>query len=529
VADSTVRILLVDDDASVAEFIRQLLDSVAPGQYALDAICTYTEGIRGVLTGRHDVALIDYKLGAQSGIELIREARAAGCRLPLIVITGNGSEDVDRDAMDAGAADYLAKDELSPPLLERTVRYTLRQSRERLRAEAAEEQLRQAQKMEAVGQLAAGVAHDFNNLLTAIIGYAGLALESLDPAEQVWKDVEEIKKAGESAASLTGQLLAFSRRQILSPAALDLNEVVRDIESLLRRVIGEDIALTIGSSGPLPRINADRGQLEQVILNLAVNARDAMPHGGKLTIETGSVTLDETYVPAHHGASAGAHVMLAVSDTGVGMSADTKRRLFEPFFTTKARGKGTGLGLSMVYGTVKQSRGSIWVYSEPGVGSTFKIYLPVETVDAADPVEAIAEEPALHGTETILLVEDQDEVRRIAADILRRQGYTVIPAADGRAAVDAAFHYRGPIDLLITDVVMPEMSGRDVARALSGRIRGLQVLYTSGYTDNAIVHHGVLDRGVEFIQKPFSPHRLLRKVRQVLDRRPRAADGMRSA
>jgi two-component system cell cycle sensor histidine kinase/response regulator CckA len=382
--------------------------------------------------------------------------------------------------------------------------------------ERLEAQLRQASKMEAVGQLAGGVAHDFNNLLTAIIGYSNLTLEALEPAHPVRADIEEIQKAGESAASLTRQLLAFSRKQILQPQILDLNTVVDRVEALLQRLIGDNIELVSRLASPIDRVNADPGQMGQIIMNLAVNARDAMPRGGRLTIETANVELDEGYAAAHPGASVGRHVMLAVSDTGTGMDDDTQSHIFEPFFTTKHASEGTGLGLATVYGIVKQSGGSIWVYSELGHGTTFKVYLPHATQPRDESVVDVA--PASQGgTETILLAEDQPEVGAVTRAMLTRRGYTVLVAGGGEEALRLAREYRQPIHLLLTDVVMPSMNGRELFTAVHALRPEIRVLYASGYTDNAVVLHGVLEPGVAFIQKPFTPHRLLKEVRDVLD------------
>jgi two-component system cell cycle sensor histidine kinase/response regulator CckA len=382
--------------------------------------------------------------------------------------------------------------------------------------ERLEAQLRQASKMEAVGQLAGGVAHDFNNLLTAIIGYSNLTLEALEPAHPVRADIQEIQKAGESAASLTRQLLAFSRKQILQPQILDLNAVVTRVEALLQRLIGADIELVSRLAPSIDRVNADPGQMAQIIMNLSVNARDAMPRGGKLTIETANVDLDEGYAAAHPGASVGRHVMLAVSDTGTGMDDETQMHIFEPFFTTKHASEGTGLGLATVYGIVKQSGGSIWVYSELGHGTTFKVYLPHATQPRDESVVDVARSPQ-GGTETILLAEDQPEVGAVTSAMLTRRGYTVLLAGGGDEALRLAREYRQPIHLLLTDVVMPSMNGRDLFTRVHALRPEIRVLYASGYTDNAIVLHGVLEQGVAFIQKPFTPHRLLKVVRDVLD------------
>jgi hypothetical protein len=382
-----------------------------------------------------------------------------------------------------------------------------------------QKQLVQAQKMEAVGHLAGGVAHDFNNLLGVIIGYCEILATTGQLQEKDRERVAEIKKAGDRAATLTRQLLAFSRQQVIEPRVLDLNALLADMSKMLRRLIGEDIELVTRLSSGLGRVKADPGQLEQVVMNLAVNARDAMPRGGKLILETGNVSLDENYARTHVTVQPGKFVLLAITDTGVGMDEETQARIFEPFFTTKGEGKGTGLGLATVYGIVKQSGGNIWVYSEPGRGTTFKIYLPL----VADPAEpAQAEEIAFlpRGKETILVVEDADAMRKLTCEFLAGMGYTVLEAHDGVDALEKAAQHSTPIDLLLTDVVMPRMSGRELAAQMTERDPGLKVLYMSGYTDDAVVRHGVLDASMAFIQKPFALHALAARVREVLDNSP---------
>jgi PAS domain S-box-containing protein len=382
-----------------------------------------------------------------------------------------------------------------------------------------EEQIILAQKMEAIGRLAGGVAHDFNNILTAIGGYTDLLLADLAPDDKRRRDVEEIHRAADRAAALTHQLLAFSRRQVLQPKVISLNALVPDIEKMLRRLIGEDILFATVLHPKAGNVRADPGQLEQVIVNLAVNARDAMPKGGRLTIETRNVELDQSYTTDHPNVKPGHYVMLAVTDTGVGMNEETKARIFEPFFTTKVRGKGTGLGLATVYGIVQQTGGHIWPYSEPGQGTTMRVYLP-RVDEPADPIEHPIEATptALRGTETILLVEDEAPVRSITRQLLQRNGYTVLEASDGQMAlalVDGANHGTH-VDLLLTDVIMPGMSGRELAAQLMTRRPALRVLFMSGYTDDAVVRHGMLEPGLAYLEKPFRPPTLLRKVREVL-------------
>jgi len=379
-----------------------------------------------------------------------------------------------------------------------------------------EEQLRQAQKMEAVGRLAGGVAHDFNNLLTVITGYGDRIIERLDEHDPLRRGLDAIKKAADRAASLTEQLLAFSRQQVLAPKVLDLNAVVMNMDKLLRRLIGEDIELRTVLGRTLGRIKADQSRIEQVLMNLAVNARDAMPQGGTLTIETANVDLDASYVARFIWLVPGPYVMITVADTGCGMDLETKARLFEPFFTTKAQGKGTGLGLSTAYGIVKQSGGYIWVESEPNQGATFRICLPRVDEAVEHPVAERAVRRAPRGTETILLVEDEDDVRQLLREVLDSFGYTVLEARNGLEALALADEHPG-LDLLLTDVVMPLMSGRDLANRLVQRRGELKILYMSGYTDDTIIQHGVLEPGTAFLQKPFSPSILARKVREVLD------------
>ena len=379
-----------------------------------------------------------------------------------------------------------------------------------------EAQLRQSQKMEAVGRLAGGVAHDFNNLLTVILGTTAILLAEARPSDPMNVDLTEIKSAGERAAALTGQLLAFSRQQVLEPRVIDLNALITNIERMLGRIIGEDIQLSAVLADGLGSVLADPGQIEQVILNLAVNSRDAMPQGGMLTIETANVDLDADYASDHVSVRPGRYVMLAVADTGTGMDAATRAHVFDPFFTTKPKGKGTGLGLAMVYGIVKQSGGAIWLYSEPGRGATFKIYLPRADEPTA-PHEPLKAPTSVTGTETILSVEDEEPVRTITRKMLEKRGYRVFSAATGQEALRIVEEHPGSISLLITDVIMPAMSGRVLAEQLQQIQPELQVLYVSGYTDEAIMQHGVLAEGVNFLQKPFTGEALARKVRQVLD------------
>src|SRR3989440_3239507 len=380
-----------------------------------------------------------------------------------------------------------------------------------------EEQLLQSQKMEAVGQLAGGVAHDFNNILTAIVGYADLlAAEFTGTNSRHLEDLEEIRKAARRAAALTRQLLAFSRKQVLEPRIIDMNGVVMNLEKMLRSLISENISLQTHLATDLAAARADPNQLEQVIMNLAINARDAMPEGGSLTVETGNATLDEDYAAQHVSVLPGEYVMLAVTDTGCGMDEHTKARIFEPFFTTKAPGRGTGLGLSTVYGIVKQSGGNIWLYSEPNKGTTFKVYLPAVHAAPEDIGKLAPPELVQRGGGTVLLVEDDDQLRPLAHRALAGQGYTVLEAEPVPTARGIARRHKGVIDLLLTDVIMPDTNGRKLADALRASRPGLRVLFMSGYPDGAIGSQGVLDHGVAYLAKPFSTEGIIRKVREVL-------------
>jgi len=382
--------------------------------------------------------------------------------------------------------------------------------------EKAEEQLRQAQKMEAIGRLAGGVAHDFNNLLTAMVGYADL-LKETGPTPVQAEMIAQIDGAAERASALTRQLLAFGRRQVMAPRVLDPGKVIREIAPLIERIVGESIELRILAAPDGVRVRVDPTQLEQVLVNLIANARDAMPVGGILTVEVAEVDLDASYVETHPEAVPGRHVMIAITDTGAGMDDEVRRQIFEPFFTTRVGWGGTGLGLATVYGIVKQSGGTINVYSEPGKGSVFKVYLP-KVDELLEPTEpAPSEAPLVGAGETVLLAEDDPAVRALVLLALSRAGYTVLEADGGPAARELASQHEGRIDLLITDVVMPGISGRQLALELVERRPGIRTLFVSGYTEDTIIHHGVLDADVAFLAKPFTPSILLGKIRQILD------------
>jgi PAS domain S-box-containing protein len=379
-----------------------------------------------------------------------------------------------------------------------------------------EDQLRQSQNMEAVGQLAGGVAHDFNNLLTAILGYCSLMLDEVPQEDPLRPDLMEIQAAGERAAALTRQLLAFSRRQMLQPQVVDVNTLIRQLEKLLRRLISEDVELVAALAADLQPVRVDPASIEQILVNLAVNARDAMPVGGRLTIETSNVEIDEAYTLTHVSMKAGPYVMLAVGDTGRGRDAATRARVFEPCFTTKEQGRGSGLGLATVYGIVKQSGGFIWVYSEVNHGTVFKVYLPPAKTRAVPRTSDVRPHDTAHGWETVLLVEDEDAVRALAREVLRRHGYIVLEARHGVDALRVAERHPDTIHLMVTDVVMPHMSGREVAERLNTVRPTMKVLFMSGYTDHALMHRE-LAPGAAFLQKPFTPEVFARKVRSVLD------------
>ncbi len=509
-----LRVLIVEDNEDDLQFL--LRELRRGGFEATFERVETAEGMRSALEGREwDLVVSDYSMPQFSAPAALELLRATGIDVPFIIVSGTIGEEIAVAALKAGAHDFLSKSHLARllPAVERE----LREAKRRREHRQLETQFLQSQKMEAVGQLAGGIAHDFNNLLTIITGYSQLILDRLSSGDGLREKVEEIKKAADRAASLTRQLLAFSRRQVLQPQVVDLSHVVANLDKMLRRLIGEDIDLVALCPPGVGRVKVDPGQIEQVILNLAVNARDAMPQGGKLTIETANVELDESYAGNHVAVKTGPYVMLAVSDTGHGMDRETQARIFEPFFTTKEQGKGTGLGLSTVYGIVKQSGGNVWVYSEPGKGATFKIYLP-RVVEAPQPkFEVKPPEAGLRGTETILLVEDEAAVRLLVRGTLEQNGYDVLDAGSGAEALVMANERKQPIHLLVTDVVMPGMSGREAAQQVTLAHPETRVLYMSGYTDDAVVRHGVLESSAAFVQKPFTPDSLLRKIREVLD------------
>ena len=472
--------------------------------------------------GEFDLILSDFALPGFDGLAALERARTVASDVPFVFVSGTIGEETAIAAVRNGATDYVLKHRLShlAPAVRRAIAEAQERARRRKMEEAlrdSQERLRQAQKMEAIGRLAAGVAHDFNNMLTAILGYAQLARMRLGPESPATSDLVEIRKAGERAAGLTRQLLAFSRQQVLQPRALDLNAVVMELDKMLRRLIGADVELMARPGKDLGRVMADPGQIEQILLNLAVNARDAMPRGGRLTIETSEVTLDEHHARTVLDVPPGRYVMLSVLDDGEGMDDETMTRIFEPFFTTKDPGKGTGLGLSTVFGIVKQSGGAIEVCSEPGHGATFKLYFP----RVENRAEAVASPPhdlpAAAGSETVLLAEDDDAVRRLVRETLTLHGYRVHETRNGHEAIQILENDTERIDLLISDIVMPGMGGAELlARAASVRPE-LKVLCVSGHVEEATAHRAAIGSVTPFLHKPFTPEALAQKVREVLD------------
>ena len=518
---SPLRILHLEDSQTDAEL---LLATLTEEGITCEAqrVDTKADFLAALELGGFDMIIADYSLPSFDGIAALALAREKCPDLPFIFVSATLGEELAIETLQRGATDYILKQRLSRlvPSVQRALR-ELEERIERKRAEEAlrqsEEQLRQSQKMEAIGRLAGGIAHDFNNLLMIILGYSELLLNELKQDHKMRGQVEETQKAAQRAVSLVRQLLAFSRKQVLDPQVLDLNDVVGNLEKMLRRLIGEDIELITRMDPSLGRVKADPGQLEQVIMNLAINARDAMPQGGKITIETSNVEPAEAAARQLAPAQPGPHVKLVVRDTGCGMDAETQAHIFEPFFTTKEEGKGTGLGLSTVYGIIKQSGGGIHVQSAPERGATFTVYLPrIDEVTSAAAVHKAPDRPA-QGVETVLLVEDEQGVRTLVRDGLLRYGYTVLEAQNGVEAFLISNQHQGPIHLLVTDVVMPGMNGREVAHQLMALRPDMKVLYISGYIDDAGLRSGADRARTSFLQKPFTPEALARKVRDVLD------------
>jgi two-component system cell cycle sensor histidine kinase/response regulator CckA len=508
-----LRILHLEDDPNDAALVRSTLEAEG-----ISCAITWVRGrddfVVALERGGIDLVISDFSLPAFDGLSAVGTVRAKWPDLPFILVSGTLGEELAIDSLKSGATDYVLKDHLFR--LVPAVRRAMQEVEERAERRRLEAQFIEAQKMEVLGQLASGVAHDFNNILAVIIGYSDLIMSDHGPGSPLRKYTEEIRHASERAAGLTRQLLVFGRKQTVQRVVLDLNVVVKDLDKMLRRLIDENIEMTIIPEKQIGRVKADSGYLGQVLMNLVLNARDAMPNGGKLTIATKNVELDKNYT--HTGVVPGEYVMLSVSDSGTGMTDEVKALLFEAFFTTKPSGKGTGLGLATCHTIVQQSGGHIDVYSEIGNGTTFKIYFPrvVEPLDVA--ARPIHNGLLPRGTETLLVVEDEPSVRHLARSVLENQGYEVLTASNGQDALHVASQNKGsPIRLVLTDVIMPLMGGKVMAEWLKTIYPDLKILFTSGYTDNAITLHGVLETGVEFLPKPYTPATLARKVRELLD------------
>jgi signal transduction histidine kinase len=516
-----LRVLIADDSENDALIVLHALRKA--GYEPLHERVWTAHGMQVALQKQSwEIIISDYEMPSFGGFEALQLLKESGQEVPFILVSAVVSEETAVAAMKAGAHDYIMKRKLARlgPAIERELREAQTRAAKKA-AEAAlrhsEDQLRQAQKLEAIARLAAGVAHDFNNILTAISGHSELLLRQLDASDSRRKNAEQIEKCAYLAAALTRQLLTFSRKQAIEPRLLDLNDVVKNIERMLRRLIGEDIELGTSLDASAGSVKADPSQLEQVIMNLTVNARDAMPNGGKVLISTANATIDKTRLKESLVLNPGKYVVLAITDTGTGMTSEVKAHLFEPFFTTKPPGKGTGLGLATCFGIVKQSSGHIDVESEPGKGTTFKLYFPL-VEDAVAPVDPeTLTRPARGGTETVLLVEDEAFVRELGVTTLREQGYTVFEAGNGEEGLRVAREHPGRIDLVFTDVVMPVMGGKAMADALRAFRPETKVLFSSGYSEEVIGDHGVLQPGIEFLQKPYLPATLTRRVREVLD------------
>jgi signal transduction histidine kinase len=506
-------VLVVDDEEQNRSLLRDPLEArgyeVAEAENGLLAL-------QNIAARPPDVILLDLMMPKMDGFEVCRRLKKdpKTAHIPILMVTALSERGDRLMGIQAGANDFLNKPiDIQDVILRVGNAVYAKHLHDQLL-----EQFIQAQKMEVVGQLASGLAHDFNNILAVIMGYSDLIMSDLDPGSPLQKYTEEIRHASERAAGLTRQLLVFSRKPTVQPVVLDLNDAVQDLDKMLRRLIGENIEMTMVPGKQTGRVKADSGHVGQVLMNLVVNARDAMPNGGKLTIATNNVTLDENYAHTHPGAIPGDYVMLSVSDTGTGMTDEVKARLFEAFFTTKPKGKGTGLGLATCQTIVQQSGGHIGVYSEIGKGTTFKIYFPRVEQPLDDAARTVQTGPLPRGTETLLVVEDEPSVRHLTRGVLETQGYEVLSASNGQDALHVAREHKGsPIRLVVTDVIMPLMGGEVMAEWLKTTYPDLKILFTSGYTDDAITHHGVLEPRVAFLPKPYTPGVLARKVRAMLD------------
>ena len=518
-----MRVLVVEDDEGLNHLAQKALKRVG---FDAMGVLTGAEALVRILEDPERILLVDQFLPDMTGTQLIKTLQDQGLLIPFVAMTGQGNEKTAVEMMKMGARDYLVKgfdfSEQLPNIFRRVVRELETERRLAIAEQETlhlQEQFAQAQKLESIGRLAGGVAHDLNNLLSPILGYGEMLLEDTPDNDPRRESLKEIVHAGKRARDLVRQLLAFSRKQTLEFAPLDLNLLLTRFEKLLRRTIREDVAIHMNLDPSLPLIKGDVGQLEQVVMNLAVNAQDAMPDGGTLSITTTEIELDGIDVERFEGGIPGPHVILTVKDTGMGMTDNTLKHLYEPFFTTKEIGKGTGLGLATVYGIVKQHGGTIQAQSSPGE-TIFRVYLPVFleglTADLPKTVNASPSHGARRG-ETILLVEDNEQVRDLSVIILNREGYEVLVAENGNDALARLADHPGHVDLLLTDVVMPEMNGKELFQAVSALYPEIRLVYMSGYSDDVIAHHGVMDAGVHFIQKPFAVNALVSKIREVLD------------
>lgn len=510
-----LHVVHLENDQSDADLARVNLEK---GGIAclVECVKTKSDFVAALERGNVDLVLSDFSVPGFDGLSALKIVRARWPALPFIMVSGTVGEESAVDALKQGATDWLPKKD--PHRLGPAIARAMQEARTRAEYQRLEEQFLEAQKMEVIGQLVSGVAHDFNNILAVIIGYSDLAKEELGTKHASNKYIEEIRRAAEHASALARQLLIFSRKQEIKPIVLNLNDVLKDLDKMLHRLIDEHVELTLDLQTEIGRVKADPGQVGQVLMNLVVNARDAMPNGGRLTIATRNITVDDTYSRNGTELPFGNYVMLTVGDTGCGMTDDIKAHLFEAFFTTKPKGKGTGLGLVTCQTIVKQSGGFIAVHSQPGKGTTFEIHFPQVDQPVQKATESAPAGPLPRGTETLLVVEDEPVVRNLARNVLRMQGYDVLDASDGREGLRVAKEHHGPpIRLVIADVIMPHMGGKMMAEWLKSSYPDLKVLFTSGYTDDAIVHHGVLQPGVAFLAKPYNPATLACKVREILD------------
>lgn len=511
-----IRILHLENDPADVALVQSALES---GGISFSTTCVQSreDFVSALEKGNIDLVLSDFSLPAFNGLSAAELVRTKWPSIPLIMVSWTSGEELALDSVKNGATDYVFKGRISR--LVPAVRRCMLEVDARSQRQQLEARLIESQKMEAVGQVAAGVAHDFNNILAVILGYTELVTSELSPDSPLHESMEEIRLASERASGLTRQLLVFSRKQTVKPIVLDLNEEVKDMEKMLRRVIHENIGMTIVCEEKFGRIKAAPGYVGQVLLNLVVNSRDAMPNGGELTIATENVFLDEDYIRQHPGATPGEHVMLSVRDTGTGMTAEVKNRLFEAFFTTKPSGKGTGLGLSTCRTIVQSSGGHIEIQSEVGIGTTFRVYFPRVQEDLDISAKPLQKGMLPRGTETILVVEDDPALRRLACQILERQGYKVLAALNGQDALRVVSQHKGEIiSLVVTDVVMPVMGGKEMTERLKHNNSEIKILFTSGYVNrNDTAFQEPFEKGVDLISKPYTRQKLARKVREMLD------------